>query len=149
MKKFDPINIDVFLESCEDLFWKKKSLEKSWIKYSRFWHNHFFCSDLVSGLAHLHELGIIHRDLKPQNVLIIKGRSLCAKLSDMGISKRLQGDKSSITQHATGKCRNYLNGHVHWVRGKHVLDMVIRPVWMSSNDEMWWVWIWKQPGIIH
>ncbi|XP_068305761.1 serine/threonine-protein kinase/endoribonuclease IRE1b-like [Pyrus communis] len=59
-------------------------------------------SDLVSGLAHLHELGIIHRDLKPQNVLIIKGRSLCAKLSDMGISKRLQGDKSSITQHATG-----------------------------------------------
>ncbi|XP_004300122.1 PREDICTED: serine/threonine-protein kinase/endoribonuclease IRE1b-like isoform X2 [Fragaria vesca subsp. vesca] len=59
-------------------------------------------SDLVSGLAHLHELGIIHRDLKPQNVLIIKGRSLRAKLSDMGISKRLQGDKSSITQHATG-----------------------------------------------
>ncbi|PRQ19336.1 putative protein kinase IRE1 family [Rosa chinensis] len=59
-------------------------------------------SDLVSGLAHLHELGIIHRDLKPQNVLIIKGRSLCAKLSDMGISKRLQGDRSSITQHATG-----------------------------------------------
>ncbi|KAL6279161.1 hypothetical protein ACE6H2_016042 [Prunus campanulata] len=59
-------------------------------------------SDLVSGLAHLHELGIIHRDLKPQNVLIIKGRSLRAKLSDMGISKRLQGDRSSITQHATG-----------------------------------------------
>ncbi|XP_050378795.1 serine/threonine-protein kinase/endoribonuclease IRE1b [Argentina anserina] len=58
--------------------------------------------DLVSGLAHLHELGIIHRDLKPQNVLIIKGKSLHAKLSDMGISKRLQGDKSSITLHATG-----------------------------------------------
>ncbi|PPR91721.1 hypothetical protein GOBAR_AA28959 [Gossypium barbadense] len=48
--------------------------------------------DIVSGLAHLHELGIIHRDLKPQNVLIIKEKSLCAKLSDMGISKRLTGD---------------------------------------------------------
>uniref|UniRef100_A0A2N9F8N1 non-specific serine/threonine protein kinase n=1 Tax=Fagus sylvatica TaxID=28930 RepID=A0A2N9F8N1_FAGSY len=58
--------------------------------------------DVVSGLAHLHELGIIHRDLKPQNVLIIKERSLCAKLSDMGISKRLSGDMSSLTQHATG-----------------------------------------------
>ncbi|KAG6648269.1 hypothetical protein CIPAW_07G135500 [Carya illinoinensis] len=58
--------------------------------------------DVVSGLGHLHELGIIHRDLKPQNVLIIKERSLCAKLSDMGISKRLSGGMSSLTQHATG-----------------------------------------------
>ncbi|XP_022772547.1 serine/threonine-protein kinase/endoribonuclease IRE1b-like [Durio zibethinus] len=58
--------------------------------------------DIVSGLAHLHEIGIIHRDLKPQNVLIIKERSLCAKLSDMGISKRLIGDMSSLTQSATG-----------------------------------------------
>lgn len=58
--------------------------------------------NMVSGLVHLHELGIIHRDLKPQNVLIIKERSLCAKLSDMGISKRLLGDMSSLAYHATG-----------------------------------------------
>ncbi|OVA00646.1 Protein kinase domain [Macleaya cordata] len=58
--------------------------------------------DVVSGLAHLHELGIIHRDLKPQNVLILKQRSLCAKLSDMGISKRLIDDMSSLGHHATG-----------------------------------------------
>ncbi|XP_021804582.1 serine/threonine-protein kinase/endoribonuclease IRE1a-like [Prunus avium] len=58
--------------------------------------------DVVSGLVHLHELGIIHRDLKPQNVLLIKERSLCAKLSDMGISKRLIGDMSSLGHHATG-----------------------------------------------
>ncbi|KAL2506013.1 Serine/threonine-protein kinase/endoribonuclease IRE1b [Abeliophyllum distichum] len=58
-------------------------------------------SNIVCGLAHLHELGIIHRDLKPQNVLIIKERSICAKLSDMGISKHLAGDMSS-TKNATG-----------------------------------------------
>ncbi|KAI4314664.1 hypothetical protein L6164_027552 [Bauhinia variegata] len=58
--------------------------------------------DVVSGLVHLHELGIIHRDLKPQNVLIIKERTLCAKLSDMGISKRLFGDMSSLGHNATG-----------------------------------------------
>ncbi|KAM2099461.1 hypothetical protein FF1_026761 [Malus domestica] len=52
--------------------------------------------DVVSGLVHLHEMGIIHRDLKPQNVLLIKDRNLCAKLSDMGISKRLSGDRSSL-----------------------------------------------------
>uniref|UniRef100_A0A5B6Z6E9 non-specific serine/threonine protein kinase n=1 Tax=Davidia involucrata TaxID=16924 RepID=A0A5B6Z6E9_DAVIN len=58
--------------------------------------------DVVSGIVHLHELGIIHRDLKPQNVLIIKERSLCAKVSDMGISRRLIGDMSSLGHHATG-----------------------------------------------
>lgn len=59
--------------------------------------------DVVSGLVHLHELGIVHRDLKPQNVLIIKERSLCAKLSDMGISKRLLEDMSSLGHSTTGK----------------------------------------------
>ncbi|GLT26921.1 hypothetical protein SLA2020_019590 [Shorea laevis] len=58
--------------------------------------------DVVAGLAHLHELGIIHRDLKPQNVLIINEKYLCAKVSDMGISKRLLQDKSSLDLHATG-----------------------------------------------
>ncbi|KAK6154044.1 hypothetical protein DH2020_013683 [Rehmannia glutinosa] len=58
--------------------------------------------DVISGIAHLHELGIVHRDLKPQNVLIISERSLCGKLSDMGISKRLVGDMSSLTNHSTG-----------------------------------------------
>lgn len=58
--------------------------------------------DIVCGLAHLHELGIIHRDLKPQNVLVIKDRSISAKISDMGISKHLDGDMSSLSKHATG-----------------------------------------------
>ncbi|KAL1315941.1 serine/threonine-protein kinase/endoribonuclease IRE1a-like isoform X2 [Arachis hypogaea] len=58
--------------------------------------------DVISGLAHLHELGIIHRDLKPQNVLITKERSLCAKLSDMGISKRLLEDMSTLGHSVTG-----------------------------------------------
>lgn len=59
--------------------------------------------DTASGLAHLHELGIIHRDLKPQNVLIRQDRSLItAKVSDMGISKRLRADMSCLTKTATG-----------------------------------------------
>ncbi|KAJ3678662.1 hypothetical protein LUZ60_002465 [Juncus effusus] len=59
-------------------------------------------SDIVSGLAHLHELGIIHRDLKPQNVLIISEGVIKAKLSDMGISKRLQDDMSALSHQGTG-----------------------------------------------
>ncbi|XP_040381724.1 serine/threonine-protein kinase/endoribonuclease IRE1 isoform X2 [Oryza brachyantha] len=58
--------------------------------------------DVVAGMVHLHSLGIIHRDLKPQNVLISKERPLRAKLSDMGISKRLQEDMTSLSHHGTG-----------------------------------------------
>ncbi|KAK3437329.1 hypothetical protein EUGRSUZ_C01995 [Eucalyptus grandis] len=56
--------------------------------------------NVVSGLSHLHDLRIIHRDLKPQNVLITKNRPFCAQLSDMGISKSLPEDKSSLGYHA-------------------------------------------------
>jgi len=41
--------------------------------------------------------------MKPQNVLIIKERSLCAKLSDMGISKCLLENMSSLGNSATSK----------------------------------------------
>uniref|UniRef100_A0A1J3HN48 non-specific serine/threonine protein kinase n=1 Tax=Noccaea caerulescens TaxID=107243 RepID=A0A1J3HN48_NOCCA len=58
--------------------------------------------DVVAGLVHLHDIGIVHRDLKPQNVLIVKDSSLCAKLSDMGISKRLPADTSALTRNSTG-----------------------------------------------
>ncbi|KAF7130523.1 hypothetical protein RHSIM_Rhsim10G0194100 [Rhododendron simsii] len=54
--------------------------------------------DVVSGLVHLHELGMVHRDLKPENVLILKEGSLCAKLSDMGISKRLVGSSDGVAR---------------------------------------------------
>ncbi|KAG2645269.1 hypothetical protein PVAP13_2KG424500 [Panicum virgatum] len=58
--------------------------------------------DVVAGLVHLHNLGIIHRDLKPQNVLISVEGPIRAKLSDMGISKRLQDDMTSVSHHGTG-----------------------------------------------
>jgi serine/threonine-protein kinase/endoribonuclease IRE1 len=58
--------------------------------------------DIVCGIVHLHELGIVHRDLKPQNVLISKDMTLSAKLSDMGISKRMSRDMSSLGHLATG-----------------------------------------------
>lgn len=73
------------------------------VVFSHYFALRLWYRNVVSGLAHLHELGIIHRDLKPQNVLIVKERSLSAKLSDMGISKRLVGDMSSLGHLATGK----------------------------------------------
>ncbi|XP_076952758.1 serine/threonine-protein kinase/endoribonuclease IRE1a-like isoform X2 [Bidens hawaiensis] len=62
--------------------------------------------DIVAGLVHLHDLRIVHRNLKPHNVLIVKGKDLCAKLSNMGISKRAVGDMSSLGTHAIGSGRS-------------------------------------------
>ncbi|KAF4377676.1 hypothetical protein G4B88_006956 [Cannabis sativa] len=78
--------------------------------------------DMVSGLVHLHQLGIIHRDLKPQNVLIVNEISLCAKLSDMGISKRLDGNMSSLAPHATGKIAYPSCGSSGWQAPEQLLQ---------------------------
>ncbi len=50
--------------------------------------------DIGRGLAALHEQGIVHRDLKPHNVLLSDTGK--AKLSDMGLSKRLIAEQASF-----------------------------------------------------
>lgn len=56
--------------------------------------------DMSEGLTSLHGRGIVHRDLKPQNVLITEsGR---AKLSDMGMSKRLIPNQSTFITSGAG-----------------------------------------------
>lgn len=45
-------------------------------------------TDLLSALAHLHDLGVVHRDVKPANVLLgADGRPI---LTDFGIAARLE-----------------------------------------------------------
>jgi tRNA A-37 threonylcarbamoyl transferase component Bud32 len=50
--------------------------------------------ELVDGIAFLHSLGIVHRDIKPLNILVTHDSHL--KISDMGLSKRLDAEQSSF-----------------------------------------------------
>lgn len=52
------------------------------------------------GLVALHQRGIVHRDIKPQNILLTESRH--AKLSDMGLCKRLAIDQSSFESRGPG-----------------------------------------------
>ena len=52
------------------------------------------------GLVALHQRGIVHRDIKPQNILLTDSRR--AKVSDMGLCKRLAIDQSSFESWGPG-----------------------------------------------
>ncbi|KAI3724703.1 hypothetical protein L2E82_36489 [Cichorium intybus] len=82
--------------------------------------------DIVRGLAHLHKLGIVHGDLKPQNVLICKDTCthtketyFTAKISDMGISKRLRDSKTIFASSIAGKS---CDGSRGWQAPEQILN---------------------------
>ncbi|KAK4714482.1 hypothetical protein R3W88_020389 [Solanum pinnatisectum] len=60
-------------------------------------------SDIVKGLAYLHEdcsHKIIHLDIKPQNILL--DQNFNAKISDFGLSKLIEKDKSKVVTRMRG-----------------------------------------------
>ncbi|KAF5242785.1 hypothetical protein FANTH_8521 [Fusarium anthophilum] len=60
-------------------------------------------SQVLSGVAVMHEAGFAHRDVKPQNILVYKSpqdlapSSWWVKLADFGVSKKLGAETTSTT----------------------------------------------------
>ncbi|KAI9362541.1 kinase-like domain-containing protein [Zopfochytrium polystomum] len=61
---------------------------------------HFYFSQLVSGMTHLHQRGICHRDLKPENILIDESGNL--KISDFGLATLFR--HNNVTRVLTTPC---------------------------------------------
>ncbi|CAG8613630.1 2813_t:CDS:2 [Cetraspora pellucida] len=56
-------------------------------------------SQMILGLAYIHQQGVIHRDLKSMNILLTKNNDV--KISDFGLS-RTKDISSSYSKHAVG-----------------------------------------------
>ncbi|KAK0717463.1 kinase-like domain-containing protein, partial [Lasiosphaeria miniovina] len=54
-------------------------------------------SQLVEGLQFMHNNGSAHRDLKPANILVLSKRPWWVKISDFGVSKRIEGSTALRT----------------------------------------------------
>jgi len=57
-------------------------------------------SEVLSGLAHAHDLGVVHRDIKPQNLLGALENTI--KIADFGLATVVEGEWEARRVHTVG-----------------------------------------------
>ncbi|CCH41795.1 hypothetical protein BN7_1334 [Wickerhamomyces ciferrii] len=83
-----------------------------------------FTRQILIGINYLHSKNIIHRDIKGANILIdIKGE---VKISDFGISKKLNPSNNNIAKRAS------LQGSVYWMAPE-----VVKQIATTSKADIW------------
>lgn len=91
-----------------------------------------FTRQVLVGLSYLHGVDIIHRDIKGANILIdIKG---VAKISDFGISKKVNTGDEEENNGSTGKQakRASLQGLVYWMAPE-----VVKQTAYTKKADIW------------
>lgn len=89
-----------------------------------------FVRQVLVGLSYLHGVDIIHRDIKGANILIdIKGT---AKISDFGISKKVEGDEGDGGSKNKQVRRASLQGLVYWMAPE-----VVKQTAYTKKADIW------------
>jgi serine/threonine protein kinase len=79
-----------------------------------------FIKEIVFAIDYLHSSSIVHRDLKPANILVkIEGDRNTLKVSDFGLSKKVDGESSATATAGVGT--------LYWMAPEIVTDQE-RPV---------------------
>ena len=98
---------------------------------------------ILAGIEFLHNQGIIHRDLKPQNILIVnRNGEYIPKITDFGISKRLDVNKSSVFTNSLAGVGTLAYASPEQLRGQTI----------KKNTDLWsfgvivcWIFTGKLP----
>ena len=85
-----------------------------------------YLTQIIEGLAYLHNQGIIHRDIKSANILV--GQNGIIKLSDFGASKRLNLAQINPQEEIC----NSLKGSPYWMAPE-----IVRRVGHSFSADIW------------
>lgn len=84
-------------------------------------------TQILEGIAYLHNNDIIHRDLKPQNILILRSKGhYVPKITDFGISKHLTDEEKSVVTNSI------LVGTRHYASPEQLMERAIH-----KNTDLW------------